>query len=186
MNMNQIKYLYDSYSSKMNLLSSITDKISEYIPSFKQNKSSTPNKSNPIATTKSTNKKTRTIKVTKTKDTQKITNSKATNNKATTNKATTNKATTNKATKKGIPKTIRNQVWRKYCGDKLDSKCFCCDQVLSYECWEAGHVISEANGGQTTVENLRPICLSCNRSMGKIHMFEFMKRYQLSGMKNLK
>lgn len=171
MNMKQIKYLYVSYLSKMNLLSSITNKISEYIPSFKQNKSFTPNKSNPIATTKSTNKKTRTIKITKTKDTQKITNSKATNNKA---------------TKKGIPKTIRNQVWRKYCGDKLDSKCFCCDQVLSYECWEAGHVISEANGGQTTVENLRPICLSCNRSMGKIHMFEFMKRYQLSGMKNLK
>jgi 5-methylcytosine-specific restriction endonuclease McrA len=88
--------------------------------------------------------------------------------------------------KKSIPKTIRNQVWRRFCGNQLDAKCFCCDQSLAYESWEAGHVVSEAKGGTTNVENLRPICLSCNRSMGKKHMFEFMKEYQLSGLKNIK
>jgi hypothetical protein len=184
--MSQIKYLYDSYLSKMNLLSSITNKISEYIPSFSQNKSSTPKKSNPITTTIHTTPKPIQKNTKKKATSNKATSNKATSNKATSNKATSNKATSNKATKKGVPKTIRNQVWRKYCGDSLDSKCFCCDQSLSYECWEAGHVTSEANGGHTTVENLRPICLSCNRSMGKIHMFEFMKRHKLSGMKNLK
>jgi 5-methylcytosine-specific restriction endonuclease McrA len=88
--------------------------------------------------------------------------------------------------KKTIPKTIRNQVWRKYCGNKLDAKCFCCDQELAYECWEAGHVIAEANGGNTDIENLRPVCMSCNRSMGKTNMFEFMKEYNMKGIKNLK
>lgn len=87
--------------------------------------------------------------------------------------------------KKTIPKTIRNQVWRKYCGNSLDGKCFSCNLSLAYECWEAGHIVAEAHGGQTIVENLRPICLACNRSMGKMNMYEFIKKYQMSGLENL-
>jgi len=83
--------------------------------------------------------------------------------------------------KKTIPKTVRNKVWRKFCGNSLDSKCFCCQEHLSYECWEAGHVIPESKGGTSSLDNLRPICLACNRSMGTMHMFEFMKKYKLSG-----
>jgi len=83
--------------------------------------------------------------------------------------------------KKTIPKTVRNKVWRKFCGNLLDSKCFCCQEHLSYECWEAGHVQPESKGGSCTIDNLRPICLACNRSMGTMHMFEFMKKYNLSG-----
>jgi len=141
----------------MNLLSSITNKLSGYIPSFKSKQESP--KPIPILPKKDTNTKSK-------------------------SKKKTNKKKS--STKKGIPKTIRNQVWRKYCGNKLDAKCFSCDQTLSYECWEAGHVLAETNGGETCVDNLRPICLSCNRSMGKMHMFEFMKKYQLSGVKNIK
>jgi 5-methylcytosine-specific restriction endonuclease McrA len=81
--------------------------------------------------------------------------------------------------KKHVPKTIRNQVWRKYCGNSLDSICYCCHQKLQYECWEAGHIIAEVNGGATTLENLRPICVACNRSMGRMNMIDFMKRYGL-------
>lgn len=87
--------------------------------------------------------------------------------------------------KKSIPKTIRNQVWRKYNGNVLDGKCFCCCEVLKYESWEAGHIIAEANGGKTILENLRPVCLACNRSMGKMNMFDFMKKYHMSGVKNI-
>jgi hypothetical protein len=87
--------------------------------------------------------------------------------------------------KQTIPKTIRNQVWRKYNGNLLDGKCFCCCEKLQYECWEAGHVIAEACGGQTCVDNLRPVCLSCNRSMGIMNMIDFMKQYQMKGLKNL-
>lgn len=88
-----------------------------------------------------------------------------------------------KKKRKTIPKTIRNQVWRRYCGNSLDSKCFCCHQDIKYETWEAGHVIPASKGGPDTIENLRPICISCNRSMGNIHMKEFMKNYSLPGYK---
>lgn len=90
-----------------------------------------------------------------------------------------------KKRKRCVPKTIRNQVWRKYNGSTLDGKCFCCCLPLAYECWEAGHVISDAHGGESIVENLRPICLSCNRSMGKMNMFDFMRQYKMSGVKNI-
>lgn len=83
--------------------------------------------------------------------------------------------------KKTIPKTIRNQVWRKHCGDMLDGKCFCCRQNIIYECWEAGHIIAESKGGKTTTDNLRPLCIPCNRSMGNMNMFDFIEKY---GFKN--
>jgi predicted restriction endonuclease len=92
----------------------------------------------------------------------------------------TKKQKNTKYKKKTIPKTIRNKVWRKFCGNSLDSRCFCCQGHLSYECWEAGHVIPESKGGSSSIENLRPICLACNRSMGTMNMFEFMKKYKLS------
>jgi 5-methylcytosine-specific restriction endonuclease McrA len=88
-----------------------------------------------------------------------------------------------KRSKRTIPKTIRNQVWRKWCGNTLDGKCFSCGLLLKYECWEAGHIVSEAHGGQTTIDNLRPICLACNRSMGKTNMYDFMRKYNMPGLK---
>ena len=88
--------------------------------------------------------------------------------------------------KKTIPKTIRNQVWRKHCGNMLDGKCFCCHQNIAYECWEAGHIIAESKGGKTTTDNLRPLCIPCNRSMGQMNMFDFMNKYGFSSMDNLK
>lgn len=90
-----------------------------------------------------------------------------------------------KKKRKTIPKTIRNQVWRKYCGNSLDSKCFCCLQELKYETWEAGHIIPASKGGPDTIENLRPICISCNRSMGDTNMKTFMKNYSLPGYKKI-
>jgi hypothetical protein len=37
-------------------------------------------------------------------------------------------------------------------------------------------VIAESKGGEMTVENLRPICATCNTSMKTEHMFDFKKR----------
>ena len=41
--------------------------------------------------------------------------------------------------------------------------------------FEAGHIIAERCGGPTNIENLRPICSLCNRSMGLKNMIDFMK-----------
>lgn len=83
----------------------------------------------------------------------------------------------NKYKKKQIPKIVRDDVWKKYCGKKYSGDCFCCGKEIEHDYYECGHVISERNGGETTIENLRPLCSPCNKSIGKKNMEEFMKEY---------
>ena len=55
------------------------------------------------------------------------------------------------------------------------AKCMCCNSTditqMSFNC---GHIIAEANGGNTIVSNLKPICQNCNSSMGTKNMNEFI------------
>ena len=50
--------------------------------------------------------------------------------------------------------------------------------------FEVGHVVSVHDNGDLSIENLRPICGLCNRSMGTMNMVEFIKAQKLSGLKN--
>ena len=82
---------------------------------------------------------------------------------------------------KNLSKVIRQLVWNKYIGERNGlGKCWCCRNktISSFE-FEAGHVVARANGGEDTVENLRPICSLCNKSMGKENMIEYQKRQNL-------
>ena len=75
-----------------------------------------------------------------------------------------------------ISKALRSAVFGRYqlsfdqaycyvgCGGKLDP--------FNFEC---GHVSSCKEGGETTLDNLRPICERCNRSMGAKNMYLFVK-----------
>jgi 5-methylcytosine-specific restriction endonuclease McrA len=45
--------------------------------------------------------------------------------------------------------------------------------------FHAGHVISEKNGGEINVNNLRPICQNCNSSMGTTNMNDYIEKYKL-------
>jgi hypothetical protein len=77
-----------------------------------------------------------------------------------------------------IPKKIRSEIWDKYCGKSILGACYCCKKELNaFDDWHAGHIISRANGGGDTSDNLRPICGSCNLSMGTQNMDEFKARY---------
>lgn len=88
------------------------------------------------------------------------------------------KSVKEKKTRKTIPKAIRNQLWRKYFGNQMTGACFCCKSELNVlENWEASHVIAASQGGGDNLENLRPLCSSCNRSMRAENMDEYMKRY---------
>lgn len=76
-----------------------------------------------------------------------------------------------------ISKPLRDKVWSYYVGDNFRCKCPCCNhQNIDAFHFECGHVIAEAEGGPTHLHNLRPICRSCNASMGKEHMMQFMVR----------
>jgi 5-methylcytosine-specific restriction endonuclease McrA len=81
-----------------------------------------------------------------------------------------------KPKKKPISSTIKKLVWNTNIGEEIGkAKCVCCKSTditqMSFNC---GHVISEHNGGETIVSNLKPICQNCNSSMGTKDMNEFM------------
>ncbi len=83
--------------------------------------------------------------------------------------------------KKYIPLPVKRNVWNKWVGKALGtSLCLCCKLTeidkMSFHC---GHVIAEKNGGEISTNNLRPICQSCNSSMGTQNMDEFIKKYKL-------
>lgn len=82
-----------------------------------------------------------------------------------------------KKKKKAIPATIKRLVWNTNIGEMIGkSKCLCCKSTditqMSFNC---GHIVAEANGGDTIVSNLKPICQNCNSSMGTKNMDDFMK-----------
>ena len=67
-----------------------------------------------------------------------------------------------------IPKALREQVWLLWCGDKnFKHKCLVtwCENIMTPFQFEVGHNIPESKGGPTDLNNLRPICAYCNRSM---------------------
>ena len=81
--------------------------------------------------------------------------------------------------KKSIPAALKRKVWNKWIGSEIGkTKCLCCNlsdiEQLSFNC---GHIISEAKGGELKVNNLKPICQSCNSSMGTNNMNEYIKKY---------
>jgi len=82
--------------------------------------------------------------------------------------------TQNKTT---IYKAAQKIAYEKYYGAS-HIKCFCCQNTditpFEYVC---GHVKPKSQGGEYTVENLKPICALCNGSMGVQNMFDFMKTY---------
>jgi transcription elongation factor Elf1 len=81
--------------------------------------------------------------------------------------------------KQKIPSRLRNVVWNTYIGDNIGkSLCMCCkDNYITCFKFHCGHVIAECEGGETTLENLRPICDDCNQSMQIMNMAEFSYKY---------
>eukprot|EP00798_Chlamydomonas_sp_ICE-L_P017333 gene17333-23642_t len=49
--------------------------------------------------------------------------------------------------------------------------------LITQQDFECGHVVSRAMGGATILDNLLPICRSCNRSMGTTDMRVFKETY---------
>lgn len=82
--------------------------------------------------------------------------------------------------KKTIPKKIKIMSWNLYIGeDNITGKCYCCNKTtITISDFHCGHYVSEFNGGETHITNLRPICSGCNLSMGKNDMEEFKKMIQ--------
>lgn len=77
-------------------------------------------------------------------------------------------------TKVPIPYTVREQVWKKCNQNTSDlGICFTCCNDLYFRDMQCGHVKAHALGGDTTLENLMPVCKSCNNDMGVMNLFEY-------------
>ena len=70
--------------------------------------------------------------------------------------------------KEQIPKRIRELVWTTYNGEVFTSKCYVswCTNKINVFSFQTGHDIPESKGGTLDIDNLKPICGSCNLSMG--------------------
>lgn len=83
----------------------------------------------------------------------------------------------NSKLRKSIPKSLKKDLWKNHFGNNFKGRCFCCKKEIMRDKFEVGHYISVANGGSDNLNNLRPICFDCNRSMGQINMQEFISQY---------
>ena len=89
-----------------------------------------------------------------------------------------------KPPKQKIPAEMRFKIWETYVGNHLESLCFCCKSKMitpftSYNAFQAGHILSENDGGKIELGNLLPICASCNRKMGTTHWDDYVKAKKL-------
>lgn len=77
-------------------------------------------------------------------------------------------------TKVPIPYVVREQVWKRCHENTSDiGICFTCCNDLYFRDMECGHIKAHALGGDTTLENLMPVCKSCNKDMGVMNLFEY-------------
>ena len=77
-----------------------------------------------------------------------------------------------------IPGALREQVWRTWIGRKFEHKCLVswCENVITVFNFETGHNVPESKGGTLNIDNLRPICAKCNRSMGDNYTIDEFSR----------
>ena len=80
-------------------------------------------------------------------------------------------------TRKSIPSTVKDALWRRECGDKLDGKCTVCEQPIAYNNCHIAHILALKNGGTDNIGNLTISCQSCNLSMGTDNLHDFRNRY---------
>lgn len=87
--------------------------------------------------------------------------------------------TQNSKKRKSIPKAVKESIWKKYISEtELKGKCFVgCGKNIQINDFEVGHVIAVSNGGKNTIENLRPICSLCNKSMGSTNLYSFIEQF---------
>jgi hypothetical protein len=85
-----------------------------------------------------------------------------------------------------VPSSLKHNIWILYIGEKFNGKCavsWCNNRITPFT-FEAGHNIPYSKGGSTTIDNLRPICSDCNKSMGnRFTIDEFSEQYK-STVKN--
>ena len=74
-----------------------------------------------------------------------------------------------KKDKKRISSSLKRKVWEEEYGNANNGRCPYkkCVNTIYKNNYSCGHIISEYNGGETDISNLRPMCHGCNNKLGK-------------------
>lgn len=77
-----------------------------------------------------------------------------------------------------ISKSLRRAVWNTYASrHRRIWWCYVgCGDEINIDNFHCGHVIAAANGGPESIENLRPICENCNKTMGVQNLMEYVEK----------
>lgn len=76
-----------------------------------------------------------------------------------------------------IPKAVKDVLWKREYGKSGVGKCFVCSEEITSRKFDCGHIKAVCKGGTNNINNLKPICSTCNGSMGSMNMKVFKKMY---------
>jgi hypothetical protein len=96
---------------------------------------------------------------------------------ATVTTATTVTAKPKAYKKRKIGAGLKEALWHKVCGDEcVKIKCPVCQiRDLREKDFVAGHIDAERDGGETSIDNLIPICNKCNSCMATRNMMDYCR-----------
>lgn len=79
--------------------------------------------------------------------------------------------------KRKIGAGLKEALWHKVCGDEcVKIKCPVCQiRDLREKDFVAGHIDAERGGGETSIDNLIPICNKCNSCMATRNMMDYCR-----------
>ena len=71
-----------------------------------------------------------------------------------------------------------NILWKHITKENLRKACYICDvYLLKNSNYCAGHIQAKVYDGSNDLDNLKPLCRTCNGRMGTQHMMEYKQRY---------
>jgi len=80
--------------------------------------------------------------------------------------------------RKKLPQKVRTKVWNKFFNhEDFSGKCTVCEDPITKDDYQCGHITAVAKGGTNNLNNLAPVCGSCNRSMMTENMDEYRKKF---------
>jgi 5-methylcytosine-specific restriction endonuclease McrA len=91
-----------------------------------------------------------------------------------------------KKSRKAISKSLKNNVWLQYYGEKFTCKCsvtWCVTPINPFT-FEVGHNMPHSKGGTLDIDNLKPICSTCNKSMGDRYTIDEFSKLANNKTKN--
>lgn len=76
---------------------------------------------------------------------------------------------------------LRDELWTLRFGALSETPCPCCERIMLKRkgggSWVWGHIRSAAHAGDMLPANAMPLCASCNSSMGRCHLSDFVRQW---------